>query len=398
MSISRAHGQWGLAGILTSLSILVGLASCTSPSRPVSALRSHPAPKTTIAQPLIKVKPALTTTAPQTGTVQRLPANVYRATTGKLDRRVADIPPRVYVPNSDEGTVSVIDATSYAVTSTFPVGKNPQHIGPSWDLSTLYVSNDLGNSLTPIDPRTQQPSPAVPVTDPYNLYYTPDGKYAIVVAERFGRLDFRDPHTWNVVFSVPIPRKGANHLDFSVDGTYLLLSCEFSGWVEKVDIASRKVTAELDVKGEPVDVKISPDGKVFYVANMARAGVSILDPVTMTETEFLPTGSGAHGLYPSRDATQLYVSNRGANSVSVIDFATRKVVGTWHFTGTPDMGGVSANGRELWLSGRYSGEVYVLDTTTGQLTHRIKVGRGPHGLSFFPQPGRYSLGHTGNYR
>ena len=107
---------------------------------------------------------------------------------------------------------------------------------------------------------------------------------------------------------------------------------------------------------------------------------------------------GAHGLYPSRDTTKLYVSNRHANSVSVIDFATRKVAATWHFTGTPDMGGVSADGKELWLSGRYSREVYVLDTTTGALIHRIRVGRGPHGLTFFPQPGRYSLGHTGNYR
>ena len=324
--------------------------------------------------------------------------NVYQATMGTLDKRVANIAPRVYVPNSDEGTVSVIDPKTYTVISTFPVGKNPQHIGPSWDLSTLYVSNDRGNSLTPVDPKTAKPSPEIPVTDPYNLYYTPDGKFEIVVAERLRRLDFRDPHTWKVAFSIPIPRKGANHLDFSADGTYFLISCEFSGWVEKVDLKQRKVVAELDVKGEPIDVKLSPDGRVFYIANMARGGVSVVDPMTMSELAFLATGMGAHGLYPSRDATKLYVSNRHANSVSVIDFSSKKVIATWPFAGTPDMGGVSIDGKELWLSGRYSEEVYVIDTTTGRLTHRIKVGRGPHGLSFFPQPGRYSLGHTGNYR
>ena len=294
--------------------------------------------------------------------------------------------------------MSVIDPKTYTVVSTFRVGKNPQHIGPSWDLGTLYVSNDLGNSLTPVDPRTATPGPEVAVTDPYNLYFTPDGRSAIVVAERLRRLDFRDPHTWKLQYSIAIPHKGANHLDFASDGKTFLISCEFSGWVVKVDLTTRTITGELNVKGQPIDVKLAPDGTVYYVANMSRGGVSVIDPTTMTEVEFLPTGMGAHGLYPSRDTTRLYVSNRHANSVSVIDFATRKVVDTWRFTGTPDMGSVSADGKELWLSGRYSREVYVIDTTTGALTHRIPVGRGPHGLTFFPQPGRYSLGHTGNYR
>ena len=323
---------------------------------------------------------------------------MYAHTTGALDSRVADVTARVYVPNSDEGTVSVIDPKTYMVIDTFKVGRNPQHIGPSWDLSTLYVSNDLGNSLTPIDPRTVRPGPPIAVTDPYNLYFTPDGRFAIVVAERLRRLDFRDPMTWELRFSIPIPYKGANHLDFSADGQTLLISCEFSGWIVKVDLRSRAIAGELNVSGQPIDVKLSPDGSVFYVANMARGGVSIIDPGPMKELAFLPTGAGAHGLYPSRDTTRLYVSNRHANSVSVIDFASRRVVATWHFQGTPDMGGVSADGRELWLSGRYSREVYVIDTTTGTLTHRIAVGKGPHGLAYFPQPGRYSLGHTGNYR
>ena len=212
------------------------------------------------------------------------------------------------------------------------------------------------------------------------------------------RLDFRDPHTWELQHSIAIPHKGANHLDFTADGKTLLLSCEFSGWLVKIDLTTNTITGQLDVTGQPIDVRLSPDGAVFYVANMDRGGVSVIDPDTMTETSFIPTGKGAHGLYPSRDATKLYVANRAANSVSVIDFATRAVIATWPFHGTPDMGGVSADGAELWLSGRYSSEVYVLDTTTGALTHRIPVGRGPHGLTFFPQPGRYSLGHTGNYR
>jgi DNA-binding beta-propeller fold protein YncE len=125
---------------------------------------------------------------------------------------------------------------------------------------------------------------------------------------------------------------------------------------------------------------------------------------------FIPTGTGTHGIYPSRDGKVLYVSNRGSNqtwgaprgpgSVTVLDPQTWRIVATWPVPGggSPDMGNVTADGKELWLSGRYDGEVYVFNTATGALTHRIKVGRGPHGLTVWPQPGRYSLGHTGNMR
>ena len=86
--------------------------------------------------------------------------------------------------------------------------------------------------------------------------------------------------------------------------------------------------------------------------------------------------------------------------MSVVDPATDTVVATWTIPGggSPDMGGVSADGTRLWLSGRYDSEVYVFDTATGELVARIQVPSGPHGLCVWPQPGRYSLGHTGNVR
>ena len=112
------------------------------------------------------------------------------------------------------------------------------------------------------------------------------------------------------------------------------------------------------------------------------------------------TGLGAHGLYVSRDSRYLYVSNRRDSSISLISLRKRKAVKKWRIPGvaTPDMGGVSSNGKVLWLAGRYSGEVYALSTRTGKLKARIKVGQGPHGLAVYPQPGRYSLGHTGVFR
>jgi YVTN family beta-propeller protein len=275
---------------------------------------------------------------------------------------------------------------------------------PSYDLKTLYVASDLGNSLQPIDPGTGLTSAkAIPVADPYNLYFTPDGRYAITVAELLKRLDFRDPHTMAVVKSLPVPTcPGVDHADYSADGRFMYVSCEYLGAMVKVDLQQLQVVATLSLYPKPAspqDVKLAPDGKLLYVADQDRAGLWEIDPAQFKVIGFLHTGTGAHGLYPSRDARMLYVSNRTAGTISVVDFATRRVTQTWNLgSSSPDMGGVSNDGKTLWLSGRYSAEVYAIDTQTGRLRARIPVGLGPHGLCVWPQPGRYSLGHTGILR
>ena len=311
--------------------------------------------------------------------------------------------PRVYVPNSGSGTVDVIDPRTYRVVEHFAVGALPQHVTPAYDLKTLYVTNDLGNSLTPIDPRTARPRKPIPVVDPYNLYFTADGRYAIVVAERLGRLDFRNAHTFRLHRSLVMPCRGVDHMDFSADGRYLVASCEFSGQLVKVDVRREKLIATRTLAGGAAmlqDVKLSPDGRVFYVADMHAGGVWEIDGRRLKTLGFLRTGAGAHGLYPSRDGKLLYVTNRGEGSISVISFRTRRPVRKWRLRGggSPDMGGVSEDGRVLWLSGRYNGVVYAISTRTGRLLARIPVGSGPHGLCVWPQPGRYSLGHTGDLR
>jgi DNA-binding beta-propeller fold protein YncE len=349
--------------------------------------------------------------------------------------------------------VAVIDPATFKVIDRFPVGINPQHVVPSWDLKTLWVNNNAEHrtdgSVTPIDPMTGKPGKSIPVDDPYNMYFTPDGSAAIVVAEAHKRLDFRDPHTMALKYSIATPKCGGiNHADFSIDGTFALFTCEFDGAVVKIDLVNRivlgtlmltpfyerpDVVAQLAVfeknkkpvtvidspeiggaicasRGMPQDIRISPDGKTFFVADMLADGVHVVDGASFKQIGFIPTGTGAHGLYPSRDGKYLYVANRGTNkmmvkkgvargSVSVIEFATRKVMRTWPIPdgGSPDMGNVSADGKYLWLSGRFDDEVYRIGTSSGEVD-KIKVGREPHGLTVWPQPGRYSLGHTGNLR
>ena len=258
----------------------------------------------------------------------------------------------VYVPESLSDYVDVIDPTTYRVIDRYRTGGRPQHVVPAWDMRTLYATNNLGNSLTPIDPRTGKiAGPNIPVDDPYNLYFTPDGSSAIVVAEYLQRLDFRDPHTFALRQSVKLDCAGVDHLDFSADGSYLIASCEFAGRLVKIDLASGRVAGYLDLPGSsPQDVKLEPAGKVFYVADLKLGGVHLIDGASFRSIGFIPTGTDAHGLYPSRDARHLYVSNRRGASISVIDFASRTVTATWHLPGTSaDMGGVSADGTVLTI-------------------------------------------------
>jgi YVTN family beta-propeller protein len=346
------------------------------------------------------------------------PNNLYSETVaGKMSPAVRDHLARVYVPNRESNDVTVIDPATLKVVDRIKVGVNPQHIVPSWDLQTLWVTNNAegrtDGTLTPIDPKTgKRRGPDVVVDDPYNMYATPDGASAIVVAEARKRLDFRDPHTMKLQYSIDVPQcHGINHADFSIDGRYAIFTCEYAGSLAKIDLANRAVVGYLSLgKGRmPQDVRVCPDGKVFYVADMKSDGVHLVDGESFTKIGFIATGVGAHGLYPSRDGRKLYVANRGSNkvwgpprgkgSVSVIDFASRKVEATWPIPGggSPDMGNVSADGKTLWLSGRYDDLIYVIDTATGA-TKTIASPKEPHGLTVWPQPGRYSLGHTGNLR
>lgn len=366
-------------------------------------------------------EPALS--SPAIETVPGMPpvmdaANLYsEAASGHLGPAAAMALPRVYVPNIGSGDVSVIDPAMLKVVDRFRVGRSPQHVVPSWDLSTLWVTGSargrrIPGILVPIDPRTGKPGRAIPVPDAYNMYFTPDGHSAIVVAEAYRRLEFRDPKTMALQQRLSIPECGGiNHADFSMDGRYAIFTCEFAGALLKVDLVRSKVQGFLKLSrgGMPQDIRISPDGKIFYVADMMADGVFLVDGEALTEIGFIATGIGAHGLYPSRNGQKLYVANRGSHringtphgqgSVSVIDFAARQVEATWPIPGggSPDMGQVSADGRRLWLSGRFDNVVYAIDTESGAV-RSIPVGRTPHGLTVWPQPGRYSLGHTGNMR
>ncbi|GAY09850.1 surface antigen gene [Pseudonocardia sp. N23] len=331
------------------------------------------------------------------------PHNVYAdAGANMLSDVVKTAKPLVYVPHTKSGDVWTIDPATFQVVGRYRLGGELQHVVPSWDMTTLYASDDTTDKITPFDPVTGLPGKNIPVTDPYNMYFTPDGKSVISVAEARRKLVFYDPHTWAVQGELPTPQcAGIDHADYTPDGRTAVFTCEFDGRVAVVDLASRTLLRTIDMpvrhmRMGPQDIKMAPDGSVFYIADSQEGGLWVIDGAATKVIREIPTGAGAHGLYLSRDATRLFVTNRLAGSVSVLDAYTGAVEATWPIPGgSPDMGNVTADGSQLWLSGRYTHEVYVLSTADGRLLARIPVGDGPHGLCVWPQPGRWSIGHTG---
>lgn len=320
-----------------------------------------------------------------------------------VSAKIADEPAYLYVPNSYGAPyTTVIDQRTHKIVRVLHTGLLNQHVTPSWDLKTLYVEASASNELVALNPHTARIEKRIPVRRPYNLYFTPNGREAVVMSEEYNQILFTDPHTFKTRAVVSDPScRGPNHADFSANGRFFVVTCEFSGSLIKVSTLGHRVIGSLPLGpgSKPQDVRLSPDGSVFYVADMGLNRLDRVSAKTFKVVGYTSMPTMPHGIYPSRDGKFLYVSDRGAGEVSVVSIATNKIVDTWRVPGgSPDMGGVSADGKVLWLSGRDDGYVYGWNTTTGRLIAHIYVGGSPHGILVWPQPGRYSLGHTGNMR
>lgn len=318
---------------------------------------------------------------------------------------LADIEPRVWVPIERGERVIAIDPATFEIVERIGVGTYPEHVTPSWDGQLLYVNNMNSDSMSVIDPRRRELVDTLELPMPYNLYFTPDGTQAIVVhdmtkgapKEDNGLRFYTNPGFEELGF-VPIRWPGADHLDFSADGAKLYVSCEYSGRVVVIDVATRTIANEIAVGGYPTDVRLAPDGRHLFVANQLLDMLAVIDTTNDDVVELVDLGRGAHGLAMSRDATTLFVTNRIAGSLSAVDVEAWDVRATWKIGGSPDMITVSADGTQLWISNRWHASVSVIDSRSGDVVRRIDTGAYPHGLAYWPLPGRYSLGHNGNMR
>ena len=265
------------------------------------ARASHPAAPASQARSASQTSPA---PRPPTGPMPDLsvplagmppvtdPANIYAAAgPDMLSPAVRGVPYRIHVPDSGGSAVTVIDPATYRVLWSYQTGLNPQHVVPAYDMRTRYVANDLGNSLTPVNPRTGRPAGrGIPVDDPYNLYFTPDGRYAIVVAEARQNLDFRDPHTFALEHRIHVDCAGVDHADFAASGAYLIATCEFAGRLVRVDLHTLNVAGYLDLPGSSpqpplrVDILLGAAWGESAAGDPARATV-LLEEVTSQVTE-----------------------------------------------------------------------------------------------------------------
>ncbi len=346
------------------------------------------------------------------------PTNLYSETrSDKMSPAVAGALSRIYVPNRQGNDVYVIDPATMKVVDQFKVGINPQHVVPSWDMKTLWVTNNAegrpDGSLTPIDPTTGKPGKTIMVDDPYNMYFTPDGKSAIVVAEALKRLDFRDPQTMALQYSIAVPGcTGINHADFSIDGRIAIFTCEFQGSLAKIDLVDRKVLGYLKLSrgGMPQDIRSLArrqhllrrrhEGRRRLRHRRRHLHGDRLHQDRHRHPRALPEPRRHQALRGQPRHEHVHGPPKGKGSVSVLDFATRQIVATWTVPGggSPDMGNVSIDGKVLWLSGRYDNVVYAIDTTSGEVPQHPRSARSRTASPCGRSPGRYSLGHTGNMR
>ncbi|HXR67776.1 MAG TPA: YncE family protein, partial [Dermatophilaceae bacterium] len=318
MSVELFRSPRLVAGAAIAAVLL--LSSCADQaSGDISTTTPSTAPRSGTATPSGSASP--------TSRASEGPLNVYAgAAAGKLSATAKGAKSLVYVPNSRANTVQVIDPSTFRVIATYPTGREPQHVVPSWDMKTLWVNDDLGNDLVPINPQTGRPGRRVHVEDPYNLYFTPDGAHALVMAERLRRIDVLNPRTMALQRSLPVPCHGVNHADYAADLSFFVASCEFSGKLLVIDREATKVVKVINLNGTrtpgatsaheamrmggprsslmpgasamPQDVRLTPDGTRFLVADMLRNGIWVISARTQVVERFIPTGRGAHGIYP----------------------------------------------------------------------------------------------------
>ena len=293
-------------------------------------------------------------------------------------------PPPLFVLNSLDANVSVVDPITWQETARIPTGKEPHHLYLTPDEKSLIIANALGDSLTFIDPRTAQVQRTVGgIVDPYHLRFTPDMKWLITAGNRLDHVDFYrwDGKDLNLVKRVATGRT-PSHLWTDAASRRVYASMQDSDELVVMDIASQTILSRTPTGPMPADVHGSPDGRQLFVGLTGGDGVEVFD-ISGREPRSLKvikTGKGAHAFRAAGDHRHLYVSNRVANTISKINMLTGEAVASYPAPGGPDCMDVSADGRWIYVSSRWARKLTVIDTETRQVVRQVKVGKSPHGV------------------
>ncbi len=296
----------------------------------------------------------------------------------------AQTAPPIFVLNSLDANVSVIDPVTMKETRRFATGKEPHHLYLTPDEKSLIVGNALGDSLTFIDPRTAEIQREIRgILDPYHLRFTPDMKWLITTANRLNHMDF---YRWDGKEPTLVKRvstgKTPSHLWTDSKSTRVYATMQDSDELVAVDIASQSILWRIPTGKMPADVFGTADDRLILVALTGSDSVEVFDvsgaqPVLQRR---IKTGEGAHAFRSAGDKRHVFVSNRVANTVSKIDTQTQTVVDTFGVPGGPDCMDVTADGKTLYVGSRWARKLTVVDLASRKVVGQVGVGKSPHGV------------------
>ena len=296
--------------------------------------------------------------------------------------------PPIFVLNSLDADVSVVDPVSFTVVKRFPTGKEPHHLYLSPDEKSLIVANALGDSLTFIDPRTAEVQRVVRgIPDPYHLRFSPDMKWFVTASNRLDRVDL---YRWQgrtaaeplqLVKRIAAP-KTPSHLNIDTKSTTLYVSLQDSDELLAIDLATQAIKWKQRVGKMPADIYLTPDDKFILVGLTGDKFVEVWDVSGAAPklTKRIETGNGAHSFRAWGDKRHVLVSNRAANTISKIDVTSMSVVDQFPGPSGPDDMELLTDGKTLLVTSRWAGKVTEIDTTTRKVVRQVKVGKSPHGI------------------
>lgn len=290
----------------------------------------------------------------------------------------------VFVLNSLDASISVIDPVSWTETKRIPTGKEPHHLYLTPDEKSLIIANALGDSLLFVDPKTAAVQRTVTgILDPYQLRFSPDMKWFVTVANRLNHVDIYHWDGQNPVLAKRIvTSKTPSHVWIDSTSRTVYSSMQDSNELVAIDLATQTLKWRSPTGPMPADVFGTPDDKFLLVGLTGGQGVEVYD-VTGPAPKFvqlIKTGEGAHAFRGAGDKRHVFVSNRVANTISKIDFKTMTVVESYPAPSGPDCMDVSPDGRYIYVASRWAKKLTVIDTQSRTVVRQVNVGKSPHGV------------------
>lgn len=290
----------------------------------------------------------------------------------------------IFVLNSLDANVSVIDSSTWKETKRISTGKQPHHLYLTPDEKSLIIANALGDSLTFVDPQTAEVQRVVRgILDPYQLRFSPDMKWFVTVANRLNHVDIYqwDGRDLTLVKRIPTG-KTPSHVWIDSKSVMAYVTMQDSDEMVAINLTTQKLLWRVQTGSLPADVFGTPDDRFLLVGLTGGEGVEVYDitGAVPQRVRMIPTGKGAHAFRAAGDKTHVFVSNRVADTISKINFQTMSLVDQYPAPNGPDCMDLSADGRLLMVASRWAQKLTVIDTQTRQVIRQVRVGNSPHGV------------------